>query len=460
MIVAAVTPLLIPLAFGEPDALLHTDDAYVAADAAAAHSGATTLAPGDPITDPSWDPVPMGVGHEPGAVTALDTATVLFVNFDGPMMVAGCGNDSRMNCSTIFGGTQFNPSPADPATRAAVIQSTRADVEDFGVIVVGERPPQGNPYAMVVVGTPVGGAPNGVGGVAPGIDCGNNNPNITSFSFLDTAGSNVQATVIHQEAAHTWGLEHVDDSTDNLFPSAGGNSDPKYRDVCSQVVSNTALDPSAAQCNQIHTMFCESNFQNSYQEMLALFGGPILDVTSPTVIIDNPLDGQTLDYEEDFDLTVTLDDDRRPQIMVTRIIFDGVEAASTTFVNSTVSFGVPGGDAPAGHGWANGEHTIRVEVEDESGNPAAAEIVVNVAGNPAGGGDEGAVDETAGSDDDGNATGDGTGGGDTGINATGDPVGFDDGGDDGGCSCSTTERGPMAGMLALLGLLGWRRRRD
>jgi len=61
------------------------------------------------------------------------------------MMNGGCGNDSRQNCTTIFPNNQFNPSPADDATRAAVVQATREDVVDFGVIVVGERPPEGNP---------------------------------------------------------------------------------------------------------------------------------------------------------------------------------------------------------------------------------------------------------------------------------------------------------------------------
>ncbi|MEM6991581.1 MAG: MYXO-CTERM sorting domain-containing protein [Myxococcota bacterium] len=436
--------VLIPFAFGGPLVRVDPEDVV--------EKNEQELVPvGMPITDPSWDPNGLGL-PDPDAVPALNSPTVLFVNFDGPFMNSGCGNDSRMDCSQLFGGVQFEPSPADPQTRAAIIQATREDVEDFGVIVVGERPPAGNPYAMVVVGVPATGAPNGVGGVAPGIDCGNNNQNITSFSFLIGAGANTQATVIHQEAAHTWGLEHVDDSTDNLFPTAGGTLDPKYRDTCSRVVADTALNPTSASCNQIHTMFCESDFQNSYQEMLALFGPPLLDTTAPTVTIDNPLDGAVLEYEEDFDLTITLDDDRRPQVLATRIFLDGEEEAANALINTTLTFGIPGGDA--GHGWSNGEHTIRVEADDEAGNPAFDEVTVTIVNSP-NGGDDGGEDETgagtaaadgdAGSDDEGDGTGDG---------------GAMDGGDKDACACTSDPAPAPMAMLGLIGLLGLRRRRS
>jgi len=453
--------MLMPLAFGEPAQFVHTEDAYEPAN--------VDLEPelaykGIPITDPNWEPEHTGLGAEPDAQGALNSPTVLFVNFEGPFMNAGCGNDSRNDCSTIFGGVQFNPSPADDATRAAVIQATREDVTDFGVIVVGERPADNNPYAMVVVGTPEGGGPPGVGGVAPGIDCGNNNPNITSFSFLVNASANTQATVIHQEAAHTWGLEHVDDNTDNLFPTAGGTVDPKYQDVCSQVVANTDLDPTGSGCNQIHTMFCEANFQNSYREMLALFGPPILDSTAPTVTIDNPLDGQVLAFDENFDLVITLDDDRRPQVLRTDIIFDGVEVNSTALINTTVSFGINGGPAPSGHGWSNGPHTIRIDIEDESGNPASAEITVMVEGNPDGGGDDGNADGT-GDDDDDDDNGGGPGGGDDddddddGSDGTGDGGAMDDDGGDKACACRSSDTPAPLALMVLLGLVVARRRR-
>lgn len=406
--------------------------------------------PGLPITDPSRAPLYSGLGHEPDAQGAFDTPTILFVNFDGPFMNGGCGNDSQNDCSNIYSNTQFEPHPGDAATKAAIVQATREDVVDFGVIVVGERPPAGNPYAMVVAGTPVGGGPPGVGGVAPGIDCGNNNPNITSFSFLVGASANVQATVIHQEAAHTWGLEHVDDESDNLFPTTGGVTDPKYQDTCSRVVSDTNLTPTTSGCNSVHTQFCSANFQNSYQEMLLLFGPPIPDENAPTVVIEAPGEGEEIEYEVDFELTVTLDDDRRPQVLSTQVYFDDVEAADTSLINGTLTFPVKGGDAPQGHGLPNGPHTIRVDIADEAGNPASAEVSFVIVGGP-----DASVDDTAGSDDAGTSEGDtGAGPGDTGATAqpTTDP-GLGDTSDQGcGCRAPASPRGPGTTVLLLLGL--------
>ena len=366
------------------------------------------------ITDPSHAPRPMGLGHEPHVLGSFDTPTVLFVNFDGPFMNGGCGDDSRQDCTTIFPGTQFNPHPGDAATRAAVIQATREDVVDFGIIVVGERPPAGNPYAMVVSGVPNGGAPGGIGGVAPVIDCANNDPNQTSFNFLVNDSANIQATIIHQEAAHTWGLEHVDDASDNLFPTAGGVSDPKYQDTCSRVVADVQLNPTGAYCNGVHTMFCESNFQNSYQEMLALFGPTIPDESAPSVTIDSPIAGEQIDYAANFDLTITLDDDRRPQVLDTLIYFDDVEAASGSFVNSTLTFPVTGGDRPTGHGLSNGMHTIRVDITDEGGNPASAAVTFEIVGSPVEG-----EDETGAGSSGGGSTGDGEGSSGEGSEGTG-----------------------------------------
>lgn len=412
---------------------------------------------GTPITDPAHEPILMGLGHEPDAEAAFDTPTLLYVNFDGPFMNGGCGNDSRSDCTTIFPNVQFDPFPGSDSTKAAVIQATREDVVDFGVIVVGERPPMGNPYAMVVAGIPASGAPGGIGGVAPGIDCGNSNPNITSFSFLVNSGPNVQATVIHQEAAHTWGLEHVDDDTDNLFPSTGGVTDPKYQDVCSQVVADVQLNPSGSSCNSVHTMFCAANNQNSYREMLLLFGPPIPDSVAPTVVIETPLDGEVIEYTADFDLTITLDDDRLPQVLSTQVYFDELEAADTSLINGTLTFPVNGGDPPSGHGLSNGPHTIRVDATDEAGNPASAEVTIEIVNSPFGNADDTGVDESGGSTSD-------TGGeppqstSDTGDATTAPSL---DESSDEGCGCRAPGSGPRPGaewlVLAALGLI--RRRR-
>jgi uncharacterized protein (TIGR03382 family) len=403
-----------------------------------------------PITDPSFEPDHRGFGIEPNVQGAFNTPTVLFVNMDGGTMNGGCGNFSKNNCSTIIQG-EISPQPGTAADRASIIQAVRADVTDFGVIAVGERPPDNVDYAMVMVGTPVGYNVGSVGGVAPTIDCGNSNPNITSFSFI-TTGSNIVATVVHQEAAHTWGLEHVDDQFDNLYPTTGGASDPKYQDRCSKIVSDTDLTPTNGQCNSVHTMFCDFGYQNSYREMLLLFGPPIPDTTPPTIVIEAPTEGEVIDYEESFELIITLDDDRRPQIIDTVISIDGESYDPIKFIDDTHVLTINGGDAPQGHGLSNGPHTIRIDIADEHGNPAWDEVTFIIENGP--------VDA---SDDDGGDDGGGTGGaGDGGSAEGGDgSAGAGGGGDDGdldgdgdkGCGCaSTTPPGTLAFLLLLFAL--------
>jgi MYXO-CTERM domain-containing protein len=222
------------------------------------------------------------------------------------------------------------------------------------------------------------------------------------------------------------------------------------------VVADVQLTPTGAACNTVHTMFCASNQQNSYQEMLLLFGPPIPDQTSPSVVIVAPADGEVIDYEADFDLTVTLSDDRLPQVLATQVYFDELQAADTSLIDGTLTFPVNGGDAPGGHGLSNGPHTIRVDIADESGNPASASVTIEIVGNPAGdtAGDTG-VDESGGS----------SGGGDSGASegsegSGGPPVAPGQGDTDEGCSCTAPTRplGAGAGLVALLAL-GLRRRR-
>jgi MYXO-CTERM domain-containing protein len=411
---------------------------------------------GFPITDPSHTPYAKGLGQAPGAKGSFNSPTLLFVNFDGGTMNGGCGDDSHNNCSTIIQG-EIMPYPGDESDRAAVIQAVREDTTDFGIITIDQRPPDNMPYAMVMVGEPnfdVG----QVGGVAPGIDCGNNDPNDTSFAFLVTAGPNTIATVINQEAAHTWGLEHVDDDLDNLFPTAGGTANPTYRDVCSQIVSNTDLNPSGGVCNEVHTMFCQSGHQNSYQELLLVFGPPVPDNVAPTVSIDEPADGSAFAYEDDWDLVITLQDDRTPQILVTSIFFDDVEVVTDQqFLNTTLDFPINGGDPPMGHGLSEGDHTIRVEITDEGGNPSSAEVTISIMGGPPPGADT-SGDGTGGSGSADSSGGDDGGGtaGDSSASATGPDQ---TGSETVTCSCDV-DRSPAPGLalLALLSLLARRRR--
>jgi hypothetical protein len=115
-------------------------------------------------------------------------------------------------------------------------------------------------------------------GIAPYVDCGNLWPNDTCFAGA-YLGSNIGATVILQEAAHTWGLEHVNSEFDNLHPFVAQPT-PYFQDKCNKIVANTDLVEIGGVCNSVHEMFCEAGYQNSYQELLYLFG-PASPTPSP-----------------------------------------------------------------------------------------------------------------------------------------------------------------------------------
>jgi hypothetical protein len=330
---------------------------------------------GLPITAPDVELQVVGVGHDPEVVPAFDSPTILFTNFDGAQLQTGCGNDSHNDCSTLGGsfGGAILPFTGTHADRAAIVQAVREDVTDFGVIVLGERPAANQNYAMVLVGDGVSGDPAWAG-LAPVIDCGNTNPNVTSFA-LEWGSPNTMATVIHQEAAHTWGLEHVDEVLDNLNPVAGLATNPTYTDACNKIVSNTDLNPSSGQCGSVHTQFCSSGYQNSYREMALLFGAPIPDTVSPGIEFVIPTEGESFACPVSFDLTFTLSDDRKPQSLNLEVYLDGVEVASGLYVDTTLQFPISGGIDP-------GPHTWTVEITDESGNPASAEVNFTVEDGP------------------------------------------------------------------------------
>jgi hypothetical protein len=229
-----------------------------------------------------------------------------------------------------------------------------------------------------------------------------------------------------------------------MYPTAGAVQDPRFIDGCYQCVSDTLLNHSNGICNSMHTMFCNSAHQNSYQEILYLFGPPNPDAVAPEVMIEAPTDGEVLPHPADFDLIITMSDNETPQVIDTRIYLDDELIVEDEYVPTTLSFPVEGGmDA--------GDHTFRVEVTDEAGNLASDEVsfALGSGGDDGGTEDDGADD--GGTGDDGSGDGDGDGGGD------GD--GADDGGgggdgdaddgsaeDDNGCGCIAS---PLAAPAAL-----------
>ncbi len=274
------------------------------------------------------------------------------------------------------------------------------------------------------------------------------------------------AEVILQEIAHTWGLAHVDEQSDLLFPTTAGTS-KSFVDDCFQIVSDTDLTPSSSGCSH-HQQACGSNSkQNSHAELLMIFGPGSPDMTPPTAAITAPSDGETFPSGADVNIDITLDDNQTPMLFTTRLVLaspaigDPVETIADYAGPSDYTFPV--------NGLPDGAYTVTLEVSDEDGNMAAPDMITFTIGNAGGGdsgGDGGGSDSGTGGTTGGGTSGGSDAGGDGGTSADGTssgglPTGGDPGansGDD-GCSCRGGGELPRAGWLLALLLPVFARRR-
>lgn len=328
------------------------------------------LAGGDPHRDRSvWTPALPAAPIEDGArPRAVGTQEILYVNFDGGVLLGGCGNQAHLNCSTLadlFDG-YVGPFAGNETQRISILQATRKALADFGVRVVVERPPDDVDYTMVMYGDL---GPQDFAGIAPYIDCEDVHANDTSFcAAFDT--SNTGSTVILQEAAHTWGLEHVDAEFDVLNPFKSSGLHQTFTDECHRIVSNTDLQPTPGACNQVHTMFCDTGFQNSWREMKYLFGDPITDTTKPELEITSPLDGETFVSPITIPLLGTITDDLDPQFYTIQLFLDGqpVPNSERTDVDLDLLIENP----------APGDYQLGVQILDEAGNAGYAEVAFTI----------------------------------------------------------------------------------
>ncbi len=391
-------------------------------------------------------------------------AKVLFVNFDGGNLNA-CGNNSPINnCTTIFPGTVL-PYSGDQANRAAIIQVVRKRVEEFGMTITDERPGQGD-YDMEMVGNWQGSNPD-FAGIAPAGDCWDNYGGETSFTLEGSTSADAMAEVMLQELAHTWGLDHVDEQQDLLFPTTQGTN-KTFRDECYQIVDDVELTPTSGFCNH-HQQACGTNSrQNSHDEMMLIFGPSVPDTAVPTAVILAPQNDATIDGGA-FDLEIGLADDQRPAVINTTITIDGPGLSEP--IESDGAFASPAELKFPIMGLPDGEYTIRVDAFDESDNPAGDEITIRIIGSnveppdsgdaDSGGADSGGTDATDATDATSNdGEDDGTGVG------TGDPGAVDGDSADEGCQCSAGEPSGTyrathnnAWVLLAAPLLAGRRRR-
>ena len=293
--------------------------------------------------------------------TAASRPHLLYINFDGAVLRRGCGNDSRHDCSTLadmFDG-YVGPFVGTEHRRVSIVQAVRKDLADFGVRTVLTRPPAEQGYTMVLYGDL---GTQTFAGIAPYIDCGNLWPNDTCFAGA-FQGSNIGSTIILQEAAHTWGLEHVNAPFDNLHPFVA-QATPSFQDQCNKIVSNTDLVEVGGQCNLVHEKFCDAGYQNSYQELLYLFGPAVPDTSPPSLTITSPADGSFHVFPATIPLLGEMTDDLAPQYYDITITRDG----QTLYDDEGYKLELVLRDPPVG------EYELAVRVVDDGGNVGKARV--------------------------------------------------------------------------------------
>ncbi|MBX7082183.1 MAG: hypothetical protein K1X88_23445 [Nannocystaceae bacterium] len=310
--------------------------------------------------DAPWTPpLPVAPREYGDSARAGGKPEILYVNFDGAVLLGGCGNEAHYNCSTlasIFDG-YVGPFPGNETQRISILQATRKAVADFGVRVVVDRPPDDVPYTMVLYGDL---GPQEFAGIAPYIDCEDVHANDTSFTAaFDT--SNTGSTVILQEAAHTWGLEHVDAEFDVMNPFKSAGLHQSFTDECQRIVANTDLQPTAGSCNQVHTRFCEAGFQNSWQELRWLFGPPVPDTTAPELEIVSPLPDEVFVLPATIPLLGEITDDLDPQ-------FYHIEIAAAGYENDDIDLDLLLENPPPG------DYDLEVVITDEAGNKGSDSV--------------------------------------------------------------------------------------
>jgi MYXO-CTERM domain-containing protein len=342
-------------------------------------------------------------------------AGVIFLNFDGETL-QGSGNyqdDSKTNTSWVLGlyagqgSYQYAAYDGSAQQRQAIIDASKQDFAAYSLTLVTERPNTGD-YTMAMIGPSnfIGGS---VLGVAP-VDCADSIRNNVVFAFNGASHQTITAaTTIGQEVAHSYGLEHVNNMQDILYPTTGGGGDPTFTDQCNAITGQLM-------CGSQHQQSCGAQTQqNSHAELLAIFGQSAPDTESPAVNITSPVDGAIFEPGDMFEVTADASDDN--EIVVVELYVDGqFHSGLEQLPYAWPVVGIP-----------EGEHEFYAVAKDPAGNETHSPVITVEART---GGDPGTgVGEDGGEG--------GSGGMDSG-GPGGLPPGF--GGDDEadvGCGCST-----------------------
>jgi hypothetical protein len=395
------------------------------------------------------------------AVQYDPTPGVLYVAMNGVTLSPGQGANAALNRTPLVSQETTFPSYGSEAQRTAVLQALQTAYGNVNLVISSNRPPEYLPYTMAVVGgsAAMAGQPSGVCGVA-NVQCDALQRNHVSLTFPQSWGG-VGAVTAH-EAGHNFGLEHVTNSSDLMYPYNTGQSS-SFLDGCTSI--SHATGSGVTQCGHIHREYCngDPDRQNGHAEMFAAFGPRTPDDTPPEIVELFPADGSVLTTEDSFTISARVTEDSNflgvKWTWLEGPVDEGVGHTRCTNGVCADNYGLGVGFDPDDIAWdflrlttpPEGTYKFRFEIMDAYGNADAKDLTIQVVlpGNePDSGGASGSGD--AG---DGDSAGDGTGG----FDSDGDSAGFDGG--DGGRGCTVGGSAPWTwGTLCLLALVGVRRR--
>ncbi|MBC8072221.1 MAG: hypothetical protein IAG13_28125 [Deltaproteobacteria bacterium] len=369
----------------------------------------------------------------------------IFLNFFGGELSSGT-NAAEMEAGCVGAGPpiQYPAYAGTEALALTMIQVFQNAMEPYAVRIAYEDPPPAHlPYSMVMMGgDPVDlGMDSGILGVSCSSDCGDVWWRDSTFAFTEASSSALTlGNTALQEAAHAFGLDHIDGSEHIMYPF--GTSGAKiWATECTPYNDATG----GISCTYIHDEFCgeDSGMQNDDAELLAYFGPNAPDVDAPVVVINEPADGLEVASGTMISVKADVTDDHEGAGWRLRVVPEqGDELIQNAYDFATSwSFAVP-----------DGTYEIYVEAIDHDLNEGSDMVTVYVG--------SGAPVDTSGDD-----------GGSDGAGSTGvDDGSGDDEGDDGstgvdqddddttqGCACGITA--PRVSTLALLVLVPLSRRR-
>ncbi|MGE0548498.1 MAG: Ig-like domain-containing protein [Kofleriaceae bacterium] len=322
--------------------------------------------PANPLVTPWSRPLPTYKIIGPGLPTtdedgvSVAVSNVIYLNNckpNGCQVFPGPENAATGSSGIPEQSSVVTPFAYDDNTWNQVVECVKDTYAPFGVNIVTERPATGSYHMAIVAGRPQDvQMQNGVGGVSP-FSCGYINNSI-SYSFSNIYGGDVNdiCWTVAQETAHSWGLDHKYDNRDPMTYMQSGPARKTFQD-------------SAGPCGEFSARSCQcgGNTMNSYQEILATFGGST--PTPPTVDITSPKDGDTVNVG--FAVRADIKDDLSPSKAELRI--DGVLVGTLTYATPSQ---VWTWNAPSN--LSQGTHTVKVTGYDVGQTPTEDSIKVTI----------------------------------------------------------------------------------